>query len=187
MAKINIVFNGIEYSIDETVFSDAATKFGAHLSTMTSSRTLAPGLYRTGSNYTELVTSWDALVTNGDVTVEDEKLTGINKELSGDLVVPSSVTMSYCYVAYMNDCQITGIVFSEGLTQIVSESFYKCPNLTHVILPASLEKIGSDNFGMCPALTTIEYKGTVEQWGNVTVTTDLPVTTVHCADGDYQY
>ena len=125
----------------------------------------APGLYRTGSNYTELITSWSSLVTNGSVKVEGNALKNVSEELSGDLCIANGIkSLGYYALAYK---ELTGVWFPEGFTYVGGETFYDCQKINHVIFPESLDYIAFTFKGF-PKLKTVKYEGTQAQWGTIT-------------------
>ena len=100
---------------------------------------LSAGLYVDGV----MTASWDELVSNGAITVENNVITGSNADaLVGDLVI------------------------AEGITEIGEEGFNECVNLTSVVLPNSVTKIDNDGFWRCIALTNIVFGDGIEIIGD---------------------
>jgi hypothetical protein len=72
MANLNIKFNNKNYSIDSALLADAFASLEGHLAAMMDEpAVMKAGLYKTGSNYTELIISWDDLVSSGAIKVID--------------------------------------------------------------------------------------------------------------------
>ena len=96
---------------------------------------LPAGLYVDGV----MTASWDELVSNGTITVENNVITGSNADaLVGDIVI------------------------AEGITEIGEEGFNECVNLTSVVLPNSVTRIDDYGFWGCLALTHIVFGGGIE-------------------------
>lgn len=68
-----VVVNGVEYAVDITKMNDAISGLGVmfnEIGTQVEEEAI-PGLYETGSNYTVLLKSWDELVSDGYIVVEN--------------------------------------------------------------------------------------------------------------------
>ena len=131
--------------------------------------TVAPGLYASGSNYKNMVMTWDELLNeeywiidngmlwNGQAFYNDPcKATS----LSGDLVLPNDGSITSLtnnkYKSAFGYCQnLTSVVLPEGITTIAAYTFYSCQKLNNVVLPDSLVSIESDAFCFCIDLMTI--------------------------------
>ena len=131
--------------------------------TSSSSYALAPGLYGSGaislceegdveSAQAMMTTSWDELITNGVVHVEDGVVytaTGMSdtnpsaSTLVGDLVMPNNT--------------ITALGTFNVLQNSGSSAFLGCSNLTGIVIPDSVTSICDLAFGVCSNLTTIIF------------------------------
>ena len=125
-----------------------------------------PGLYKTGTNYTELLKDWDTLVKEGAIHVENGVVyTSLDVEnevntssdiLVGDLALPTdgSVTAIGDYVEDENGT-------SGNL------AFPACGNLTGIRIPKSVTSICMGAFMESTNLAIITYEGTIEEWENI--------------------
>ena len=110
------------------------------------------GLYETGTD--NLITSWEDLVTNGAITVENNVIqTSDRYSLSGDLVLPDSI-ISIGDNAF-NYCGVSSVVISDSVTSIGEYAFYNCSGLTSIEIPNSVTSIGSGAFRACSNLTSV--------------------------------
>lgn len=95
------------------------------------------GLYKTGTNYTERLKSWEELISEGTIAVVDGGIECKNTSIAGDLRMP-------------NDGSITTLAYP---------AFSGCERLTGVIIPTSVTSIGGGSFGSCMSLTSIGPTG----------------------------
>lgn len=87
------------------------------------------------------------------------------------------------------DCRnLTFVTIPNSVTTIHYEAFHSCTSLTSIAIPNSVTSIGKWTFYNCRGLTSISYTGTISQWNAITKGNDwhmnVPVTVVHCTDGD---
>ena len=59
--------------------------------------------------------------------------------------------------AYYNCLKLTGVVLSNGLTQISNGTFYNCNSLTTVNFPATIASIGAHSFYNCTSIQTYNF------------------------------
>lgn len=161
-----------------------------------SDTSFTPGLYQTGAIalYNEqgaeaiegmLITSWDELVANGTVHVEDgvvysnfDEYNWENPDadsLSGDLVLPNdgSVTKIGNYVESTDEGQVafsgcvglTNIVIPNTVTSIGEYAFEGCTSLTSVTIPNGVISIGNYAFAYCESLTSVNIPDSVDYIG----------------------
>lgn len=104
-----------------------------------------------------------------------------DKELSGDIVIPTSITYNGTIyqvtgmVAPTNitawssntvttdggafqSCRITSISLPTSITTIAAGAFNGCSNLSSVSLPSNLVSIGAASFAGCNQLQTLKYQ-----------------------------
>ena len=141
---------------------------------------ISPGLYRTGSNYTEPVESLNDLVTSGVISITNGVLsTNLDVEtwenssseaLAGDLVLPNDGSIKKLGNAYWDDeeyiyvgdvafaycTNLTSIVIPDSVTTISSGAFEGCTNLTSVNIPASVTDIGEYIFFDCIKINSVK-------------------------------
>ncbi|MBR6460889.1 MAG: leucine-rich repeat protein, partial [Verrucomicrobia bacterium] len=86
---------------------------------------------------------------------------GNNKNISGDLSIPSSVennSITYSvnrigwggFVGYTN---LTSVLIPDSVTAIEMEAFYNCVNLSNIVIPDSVTGIGDNAFARCYSLS----------------------------------
>ena len=125
-----------------------------------------------------IVSSNNALYLNGE-------------ELSGEIVIPNTVTEIKSYAFYCCD-KITSVVIGDSVTSIGNSAFSNCSSLTSVEIPDSVTSIGAAAFSHCSSLTSIVigdsvtsigaqafyncsslesvyYNGTAEEWSCISI------------------
>jgi len=120
---------------------------------MTSADSLAVGLYDENGNFT----SWDNLVSNGDIEVVNNEITDSNDGLSGELVIPNSITSIGDY-AFMST-SLTSVVIPNSVTSIATFAF-SGTSLTSVVIPNSVTSIAYAAFADTP-LTSVVISNSV--------------------------
>lgn len=157
MAKINIVFNGTNYSIEESVLSNAISILAEHCSDLESAgMPLAPGLYVDGV----MTKSWDELLAENTIRIMD----GVVKtrydqdvfdnfakdQLVGDLIISDdgSFTAIEAY-AFAHCSKLTSVTIPDSITTIHTCAFYSCTSLTSVTIGNSVTSIVNDAFSDC--------------------------------------
>lgn len=112
---------GIEFGAKETGEIDLAS--------------LAPGVYQTGSNFSVLVKSWDALLADGDIRVNsagehyvyyyyDEDDCEVFTIPGGDLIISNTVTALAGWFSEWNN-DITGVYIPDSVNSI-GEGAFSC-------------------------------------------------------------
>ncbi len=179
---VKIIFNNKNYNIDESALAPAMAALETHLRSMAGGADpvmLAAGLYQTGAIalYEEqgasavdgmMVTSWDKLVADGTVHVENGAVyTGFDLDtetntsaelLTGDLILPNdgSVTSidndSFCCLSFL-----TGIELPNSITTIGDYAFAYCESLASIEIPAGVTEIGQEAFSDCTNLATVTF------------------------------
>ncbi len=99
---------------------------------------------------------------------------GIDSSFSGDVYVPSYVTLSGILYkvtaiepkAFMGNTSITAMVVGEGVKSIGYLAFYKCTDILYAVLPDSLTVIGNGAFGDCTRVEDIYLGKGIEELGN---------------------
>lgn len=161
--------NGVEYPVDTAKVSDATAELHAVLGGMISGGgeeedTIAAGLYETGSNYATLLTSWEDLLANGTVHVEDgvvytnldtnEWENASSDALAGDLMLPHDGT-----ITALGDLAWDDTIYNEEYDEYGAytgnAAFGYCCNLTDIVIPDSVTTIGESAFEGCESLHSI--------------------------------
>ena len=139
------------------------------------------------SAFTQTVTNVDGIryLIEGNNAIVGRQ----DKELSGDIVIPASITYNGTIyqvtgmVAPTNitawssntvtteggafqSCRITSISLPTSITTIAAGAFNGCSNLSSVSLPSNLVSIGAASFAGCNQLQTLEIPETVESFGS---------------------
>ena len=98
---------------------------------------------------------------------------GNNKNISGDLSIPSSVennSITYSvnrigwggFVGYTN---LTSVLIPDSVTAIEMEAFYNCINLSNIVIPDSVTGIGDNAFARCYSLSNVVISDNVKEIG----------------------
>ena len=118
-----------------------------------------PGLYQTGSNYTVLIKSWDDLIADGAITINDGTLLGVKENfsmLAGDLRIARNVS-TIGYSAFNKCNELTGVSIPNTLLVVGQDSFHYAKGIQHVEFEAnsSVHTIDYEAFVMTTALEKI--------------------------------
>lgn len=108
------------------------------------------------------------------VTFLNNEHEGDNSYVSGNVVIPSSVTWggnTYSVTmigvdAFTNCTDLTSITIPSTVTSIGSNAFSLCTNLTSVDFGTSVETIGSYAFAVCTSLTNITLPSSLNSIGS---------------------
>ena len=101
------------------------------------------------------------------------ELVGVDKNVSGDFVVPSKFNGKPVTVidnnAFSKCLNLTSIKIEEGYRTLTIESyaFANCARLTTIEIPSNVTKIEDKAFRSCPSLTEIYYYGSEDRWDDV--------------------
>lgn len=98
----------------------------------------------------------------GALNVIDPTIEFITRTISGNLIIPSSITSLKDYTFY--ECSNLSTVYGEGCTSISRSAFYSCQNLTSVNFPACIF-IGESAFYNCRNLVTANFPSVKSMWG----------------------
>ena len=127
---------------------------------------LDAGLYKTGTNYTEVEYTWQELIDNGIITYDDvwHDFTIVDKtRLVGDLKLPNDV-YSRLKQNSLKDCTgLTGLVLPQSVTYIDNYALSGCTSLTDLSMYPVTHSQALSNL---PALKNIWYNGTLSDWFN---------------------
>lgn len=107
------------------------------------------GMYNNG-----VFTSWDDLVTNGDITVTNGEITASTSNISGELVIPDTVTTIGAQ-AFQSNQNITSVYFPDSIVNIGTAAFNNCQNLTDINLSRVSGIIGAGAFASCTSAERI--------------------------------
>lgn len=119
------------------------------------------GLFSKG----EVVKSWDDLVADGDITVVlDDTVNGCNASLSGDLIIPDSIT--YIGNESLASSNLTSVTLPDSIKSLGSYAFMNCKSLVSTNIPDGITRIGTYTFANCKSLTSIDIPNSVTSIGN---------------------
>lgn len=135
---------------------------------------LVPGLYATGSNYTDLIASWNELVANGVVTITDGAVySGYDEDtyenlssdaLAGDLALPAGGEItSFADNAFVACYELTGITIPNTVTRLGYCALAYSTSITEITIPTSVTFIDEDAFDYM-YIENVYYEGSLEQW-----------------------
>ena len=179
-----ITLDGITYNIDATKLTAAEDSFAAYLDTIGGGDEpiiAAAGLYETGSSYTVMKKSWQELLDEGVVHVEDGMVyTNFDMELgqnnsssalAGDLALPNDGSITQFgdfdintfsgHMGFGMCLELTGVIIPNSVSYINEWAFVACPALSSVFLPNSITIIGSGAFRYSNSLQFINIPNSV--------------------------
>ena len=129
---------------------------------------LEPGLYLSGSDYGVLLTPWEELIANGDITLDEGgvQIKGAKEEIAGDLIIDDSITQ-IAGSSFEECINLTGVVIPSDVASIGSEAFYWCTNLESVVFKegSKCTQIGDWAFYECRSLESFEFPRGLEMIG----------------------
>ncbi len=85
------------------------------------------------------------------------------KEITGELIIPNTVTAIPSYAFYSTN--ITNVTIPDSVTSIGSSAFDGCNSLTSVTIPDSVTSIGVSAFYGCSSLTSVTIPNSVTSIG----------------------
>jgi prepilin-type N-terminal cleavage/methylation domain-containing protein len=110
-----------------------------------------PGFYDTNNVYT----SWEDIVLNGIISVDNGVVRCNDKTISGKIVLPHNVT-TIGKNAFSQVLGLTEIVISESVTKIDENAFSGCKGLTSISIPGSVYMIANYAFTNCSNLKNVD-------------------------------
>jgi hypothetical protein len=129
------------------------------------------GLYKSDTNFGELIYTWDELIENGMISVNEYDYVALilhdNSELTGDLLVADGIECipidggSGCF--YEN---LTSLVLPSGFKYLGHCALGQSSTLSKVYLPTSVTTIAATAFSGSSNLT-VYYAGSESQWNAI--------------------
>ena len=115
------------------------------------------------------------ITSDNTVEVTYYSSTTDNNYVSGDVVIPSSVTnngttysvTSIGDYAFYLCIGLTSVTIPNSVTSIADDAFYGCSSLTYVTIPNSVTSIGKWAFISCSGLTSVTIPNSVTSIGNM--------------------
>ena len=127
---------------------------------------LSGGLYKTGTNYTETVYTWQELIDEGIISYDTSwnRFKVLNKDaLIGDLKLPDDVYNRLEDSAFKDCTGLTGLVLPKVITYIDNYALSGCTSLTDLSMYHVTHSQALSNL---PALENIWYNDTLDDWFN---------------------
>ena len=117
---------------------------------------LKAGLY---SDKWTLLYDWDELIVEGLITVQNQKLVAVSKNMRGILKISDEITE----LAYTGgsgggafyQCKLSGVIISNNITEIGAYMFFDSPLLSFVMLGSGVQTIREQAFQACTSITSI--------------------------------
>ena len=177
-----VVVNGVEYGVDSSKISGALTNLTTALENMIAA--VVAGLYKTGSDYTELLMPWDELISTGIFAVK-------NGVLSEGIVLPDNIPEMneygfYFGVPYTSDILVA--TFNQDTSFIVNGSSYPAGQISYSVgsINASAMGIGIgvvSNDGMSITFADADIDASLGEPGRVSdgelkLSTDGSITSI---------
>ena len=162
---------------------------------------IAAGLYEANSNYTVMTKSWQELLNENIIFVENGEIytnfdyANLNGEMNssasvlyGDLILPEDGSIETIANFAFGCCEnLTSISIPESVSIIGDDAFCGCWNMTgSIMISDNITSIGNTAFQGC-MWESITFGGTVEQWNLITFgdywNSGVPAAYVQCTDG----
>lgn len=181
--KVALTGGTITFAIIDSTGNAVATKSKEHPYLVNNTGNIYLALGAVSDNTNKIKYS-DITVTINDKTCTIDSIEDNN--LPPAVTVPNYLTVSGTVLTSCNaDALPTELVIPDGITQIVSNAFEGCTNLTSVTIPEGVTEIGVNSFKDCTSLRTVtlptslkkinsaflnctqltvNYNGTLEQW-----------------------
>lgn len=123
------------------------------------------GVHTVNVGYEGMMTSFEVTVINGGYC--GDNLTWVLDEATGVLTISGTGAMSDWNNPW-NEWRysIRSVVIEEGVTNIGSNAFMDCYELTQISIPSSVTYIGENAFSNCSNLTSIKLSDGVQSIGN---------------------
>jgi hypothetical protein len=114
--------------------------------------------------YTGDVAGWCNIAFSSNPLFYAQNLYINNQLVTGDLVIPDSVTSIGNY-AFYNCSRLTSVTIPDSVTSIGSSAFYGCSSLTSITIPDSVKSIDWYAFYNCSSLTSVTIPDNVTSIG----------------------
>ena len=106
----------------------------------------------------------------------------------GNVVTPNVVDVFGANIVSNTYENGKGVIeFDNSVTSIGENAFYGCSSLSSITIPNSVTSLVGRIFLACFSLTSVIFNGTMEEWNNITKSSDwywhTSVTYVQCSDG----
>lgn len=128
------------------------------------------GLYKTGTNFRELIYTWDELIDNDMISVNEYDYVELwlydNSEFVGDLIVADGIESIPIDGGTSAPNNLTSIVLPSGFKYLGHCAFDSSSTLAKVVIPTSVTTIAATAFANCPNLT-VYYAGSESQWNAI--------------------
>ena len=131
------------------------------------------GITELGARLFECCSNIASFSLPSTLTVIGEGVFYGNESLTGELVIPDSVTEIGGGLGAFGKTGYSSVVIGQGVTVIPYGTFSDCRNLTQVTMPDHITCIGAYAFSFCPRLTYIEIPAAVTEIGPMAFVNDF--------------
>ena len=177
----NVNVNGVDYSgvsqvqLKTTAGGTALFKDVDEITTPSGSINITENGTHDVSSYAQAVVNVES--SGGNESYYDQFIGLVDSSISGDIVLPSTVTEIRDYL-FQSCINLTGLSMPEVI-KIGNYAFSGCENLVLSELPAGIKEIGNWAFSTCRKIGITEIPETVEKIGSyVFYNANLPMLTL---------
>lgn len=117
-------------------------------------------IYPYAFEYNTDITGIDFSQNNNRMRIINTKAFNECTELSGDLILPSSIR-TLGFAAFQGCVKLASLTVNYGVAEIPAQCFNRCSGLKNIILAPSVESIGNLAFAKCSSLESVYLPSSV--------------------------